>query len=245
MTAMLVLGLPSAAFATTEAPEGADVISAFADQRKQPFTRKDGIIENLDTIWVYFTDGSFVQYALIEDTPVVFSEGTYEFEKNGDFLLHESEGDCGDIVLRRSSKYVDGEGLKDYSSEHTYRLDELGFRQIVTPVDAEKGVAAIFCGPEKQPYKGENLDTYWIYYDDMTFAQYACIDNDPTLFSEGTYALSDGADFRFDEDEEDCGKITITRTKKYQENRGYVDYASEHTYDLNTLGLSLLIIDEE
>ena len=32
---------------------------------------------------------------------------------------------------------------------------------------------------------------------------------------------------------------------KFQEGKNYAAYASEHTYELNTLGFSLLILDQD
>lgn len=58
---------------TTPVPDGAEVIVIFAQQDKQPLTKQNGRIEYLDTIWIYFTDYTFVQYAFIDETPVVFS----------------------------------------------------------------------------------------------------------------------------------------------------------------------------
>lgn len=85
-------------------------------------------------------------------------------------------------------------------------------------------------------------DNLWIFFDDQAFEQYAYFDNrDPALFSEGTWQLSDGADFDLKAEKTDYGQITITRTKKFQPGTGYADYASEHTYDLKTLGYEQIV----
>ena len=242
---ILIFSVSLTALAASQVPEGANVEALYAQQEKQPFTRADGSIEFLDTIWIYYSDNSFVQYAFSDDQPVVFSEGTYRFENGGSFLRAEDSEDSGNLVITRTSKYVDGEGLQDYSSEHSYSLDNIGFRQIYCLGKKGKSIAALFAGCGKQSFGEEQmLDTYWIFYDDMTFEQYACLGSDPVLFSEGTYSLSEGADFRYEE-ETDFGDITITRTKKFQEGLNYADYTSEHTYDLNSLGFSLLVIDED
>ncbi len=89
------------------------------------------------------------------------------------------------------------------------------------------------------------IDSYWLYFDDSSFRQFACVLGSPIPFSEGTYALADGSSFNYEEDESDFGQITITRTMKFQEGKNYAAYASEHTYELNTLGFSLLILDQD
>ena len=70
----LMLCLSAGAFA--QAPEPAplpplvtvrpapdvDVAAVFVQKNKQPFTRESGRIVNLDSIWIYFTDGTFDQF---------------------------------------------------------------------------------------------------------------------------------------------------------------------------------------
>ena len=240
---VLLLSLPLTAFAETgeEPAESAEVAAIFAQQEKQPFTTAEGSIRFLDTIWIYLTDGSFVQYAVLDEEPVVFSIGSYRFENGGSFLPVGDEDAGGSLVITRTAKYADGVGLQEYSSEHSYALRDLGFRQLYYAEDGGKTVAAIFYGSGKQSFgDGQMLDTYWIYYSDMSFEQYACLGSDPILFSEGTYRLSDGADFVFDPDTADWGTITITRTMKFQEGVNYAEYESEHTYELGSLGYSRL-----
>ena len=244
LSVMLMLSLPGAALAAEEAPEGADIAAVFAQQKKQPFARANGSIENLNTVWIYFTDGSFVQYAFIDGEYVVFSEGNYSLPNGSDF--HKAEDESNEIVIGRTAKYADGKGLQPYSSEHTYRLTTLGFQQLFALREDGKRIVAIFAGANKQAFMdGQMLDTYWLYFDDMSFAQYACPGSDPILFSEGSYALTDGKDFHFGEDEEDFGAITITRTMKFQPGLNYAPYSSEHTYDLGTLGFTCLVRDEK
>ena len=160
--------------------------------------------------------------------------------------LHKAEDESNEIVIRRTAKYADGKGLQPYSSEHTYRLTTLGFQQLFALREDGKRIVAIFAGANKQTFMdGQMLDTYWLYFDDMSFVQYACPGSDPILFSEGSYALTDGKDFHFGEDEEDFGAITITRTMKFQPGLNYAPYSSEHTYDLGTLGFTCLVRDEK
>lgn len=228
---MISLGICCAE--TTPVPDGAEVVAVFAQQDKQPVTKIDGSIEYLDTIWIYFTDYSFVQYAFIDDTPVLFSTGTYEFANGGDFLYEETEEDYGDIVIRRNAKYADGEGLKEYSSEHAYGLNTLGLTELFYGGDKEEKVAAIFAGCEKQTFNENLLDTYWIYYDDMTFEQYTCLKSDPVLFSTGTYEFAGEAG--------DFSSIVVRREQKFQAGLNLADYESEHTYNPFEMGYIMLV----
>ena len=121
--------------AVTVAPEGADVAAVFAAQQKQPFTRADGSVTNQDTIWIYFTDGSFVQYALIDDEHVVFSEGNFALSEGADFLFEENEADYGTITISRTMKFQPGLNYSEYASEHSYGLKTLGFTQLVLDME--------------------------------------------------------------------------------------------------------------
>ena len=253
----LMLCLSAGAFA--QAPEPAplpplvtvrpapdvDVAAVFAQKNNQPFTRESGRIVNLDSIWIYFTDGTFDQFVLIDDLPVLFSQGNYRFENGGSFIFAPDAKDFGDIVISRTMKYDALKGLVPYESEHTYALNTLGFNQLYPGKDVGKKLVAFFVGPAKQPFRDGMIDSYWLYFDDSSFRQFACVLGSPIPFSEGTYALADGSSFNYEEDESDFGQITITRTMKFQEGKNYAAYASEHTYELNTLGFSLLILDQD
>lgn len=242
----LLFGIQTVSLAKTQAPKGTDIVAVFAQQSKQPFSNRKDRISFLDTVWFYFSDNSFVQYAFLGNKPVLFSKGTYRFGNGGGFASAEAGVRRGDLIIKRNAKYVDKKGLQKYASERTYDLDNIGFRQIFCRENRGKKIVAVFAGANKQPYGDRQLlDTYWIFFDDMTFEQYACPGSDPVLFSEGTYSLSDKAGFKYDADKTDFGKITISRTKKLQPGLKYADYTSSHTYNLNTLGFSLLVLDED
>lgn len=239
---ILLLAFPLTAYGEPVLPnDGVDIAAIYAQQEKQPFTRAGGNILFLDTIWIFLTDGTFVQYAFLEDDPIVFSLGTYRFEDGGSFLPVDKDADGGSLIITRSAKYAAGTGLANYSSEHSYSLKNLGFTELYYAGEEGKTVEAIFAGCNKQTF-GEDrmLDTYWIFYSDMSFEQYACLGSTLLLFSEGSYSLSDGANFDFEPDATDCGSITITRTMKFQEGLNYAPYSSEHTYDFNSLGFAKL-----
>ena len=109
--------------------------------------------------------------------------------------------------------------------------------------EEEKHIIAIFSGIDKQPFSDNEdnlIDTLWIYYSDNTFDQYAEVEKEHILFSQGTYLLKNNAAFIYDSDNPDSVKIEINRTKKYLKSKGLSDYSSTHTYDLYSLGFKQL-----
>lgn len=221
--------------ATTNIDNDRYIVSVYAKESAQPYKGYD----NLDTIWVYYSDDTFEQYAELDDDIVLFSTGTYELIDGDDFYFEE--GEPMDIIISRNQKYQNG-ALSEYSSEHTYDLGTLGFEQLYGYSNEEGRIAeAIFYGLDKQPYLDESgekdmLDTCWIYYSDDTFEQYAEVDDDIVLFSAGTYELENGGDFIYCADKPDYGDIVINRNRKYIAGQGLVSYESSHRYDLNSLG---------
>ncbi len=103
---------------------------------------------------------------------------------------------------------------------------------------------AVFVGVEKQPYTDEAgkqsmLNTVWMYFDDMTFEQYAFVDGAMQLFSTGMYDLSGEDGFLLKDGKTLAKQLTLHRTQKYQAGKGLAEYESTHTYDLNTIGFEL------
>lgn len=218
---------------------GKPVAALFAKEDAQAYVEWDGDRDYLDTLWVYYTDGTFDQYVEEDDKVLLFSTGTYSLS-DGDFVYEEGEDDFGDITIVREMKYRDGK-LSSYSSDHTYDLGSLGFVQLYALRDESKTVEAVFYGVEKQLFierdgDREYLDTIWIYYSDMTFEQYAAVDDEMILFSLGTYSFEDGGDFIFSDDDGDSDDIQINRTMKYSAENGLAAYSSSHIYDINSLG---------
>ena len=82
--------------------EGSNVEAVFVGNKKQPFTENDGDKGNVDTIWIYYSDMTFEQFAIIEDKTILFSTGTYKFENGGDFIYAENDKDHGNIVINRT-----------------------------------------------------------------------------------------------------------------------------------------------
>ena len=102
-----------------------DVVAAFMQVDKQRLVKQDGTEAMLTTMWFYYGDGTFQQFALSEGgDDVLFSEGTYSVS-NGSFA------DKGAVLtIHRTKKYQDGEGLAPYDSTHDYVIGDLEFLRI-------------------------------------------------------------------------------------------------------------------
>jgi len=241
--------------AETDAVEEAEAKSVktvdaiFFGNDLQPFTETGKEQEMLDTLWIYYSDGSFEQFSEVDDGLKLFSTGSYAFENEGNFIYDDDEADHGDITITRTKKYQPGTGLENYDSTHTYKLGTLGFDNLYVSEDGGKQVKVLYYGNDKQPYvntdgSNEMIDTEWIYYTDGTFEQYAEVNDRIVLFSTGTYELAEGDDFVYEDGKENQCTITINRDKKYRAGKGLEEYTSSHTYDLGTLGFDqVLLID--
>ncbi len=218
--------------------ETANVEAVFVKDEGQIFVQGNGSISMLDTAWVYYSNLTFEQYAIIDDEVKLFSQGTYRFEEGSDFDPSNSEKDL--INITRSTKYNAQNGLQPYQSEHLYDLYNLGYTQILNR-EKDAHMIAAFLGAANQPYGDEMVDSLWLYYGDQSFEQYAYLDNmHPTLFSEGYWKIDNGTDLYLGTEKENDVIITLTHTKKLQDG-SYMAYASEHTYELKTLGYEQIV----
>lgn len=218
--------------------ETANVEAVFVKDEGQMFVQENGSISMLDTAWVYYSNLTFEQYAIIDDEVKLFSQGTYRFEEGSDFDPSNSEKDL--ISITRSTKYNAQNGLQPYQSEHLYDLYNLGYTQILNR-EKDAHMIAAFLGAANQPYGDEMVDSLWLYYGDQSFEQYAYLDYmHPTLFSEGYWKIDNGTDLYLGTEKENDVIITLTRTKKLQDG-SYMAYASEHTYELKTLGYEQIV----
>lgn len=218
--------------------ETANVEAVFVKDEGQMFVQENGSISMLDTAWVYYSNLTFEQYAIIDDEVKLFSQGTYRFEEGSDFDPSNSEKDL--IYITRSTKYNAQNGLQPYQSEHLYDLYNLGYTQIMNR-EKDAHMIAAFLGAANQPYGDEMVDSLWLYYGDQSFEQYAYLDYmHPTLFSEGYWKIDNGTDLYLGTEKENDVIITLTRTKKLQDG-SYMAYASEHTYELKTLGYEQIV----
>ena len=218
--------------------ETANVEAVFVKDEGQMFVQENGSISMLDTAWVYYSNLTFEQYAIIDDEVKLFSQGTYRFEEGSDFDPSNSEKDL--INITRSTKYNAQNGLQPYQSEHLYDLYNLGYTQILNR-EKDAHMIAAFLGAANQPYGDEMVDSLWLYYGDQSFEQYAYLDYmHPTLFSEGYWKIDNGTDLYLGTEKENDVIITLTRTKKLQDG-SYMAYASEHTCELKTLGYEQIV----
>lgn len=98
--------------------------AAFMQVNKQKLAKADGSEEYLPTIWFYYDDGSFEQYAIVGGQGVVlFSSGDYAVTDPG-FTANSV------LTIHRTMKYRDGTGLAGYDSTHDYVIGELDFIRI-------------------------------------------------------------------------------------------------------------------
>ena len=101
------------------------LVAAFMQVSKQKLVKADGSEEYLSTIWFYYDDGSFQQYAVLDGQEnVLFSSGDYSVTDGGAFKKESV------LTLHRTKKYQDGAGLADYDSTHDYVIGELGFIRV-------------------------------------------------------------------------------------------------------------------
>ncbi len=100
------------------------LVAAFTQAAKQKLVKADGSESYLNSIWLYYDDGSFKQYATLDDgTEVLFSVGDYTVS-NGFEALDSI------LTLHRTQKYQDGIGLTDYNSLHDYVIGTLDFIRV-------------------------------------------------------------------------------------------------------------------
>ena len=106
----------------------ADQVSAtFVGIEVQPYKDEAGTETMLNTVWIYFNDLHFEQYAFVDGAMQLFSTGNYMLSDGADFKFGPDDKDVGEITITRTKKYQAGKGLSDYSSTHTYELNTLGF----------------------------------------------------------------------------------------------------------------------
>ena len=263
LAAVIAISISTTAFAGYQGPKpsldpvktGKHVAAIFFGGDLQPFTEPDGDEEMLDTIWVYYDDMTFEQFAEIDEEIFIFSEGTYAFTDGSDFVYDEKEANPGGVIITRTQKYQAEKGLSPYDSTHEYSFGEITSRGFLKAypgsTSTDPAVVTVFFGDDKQSYTEEDgdqemVDTAWIYFDDGTFKQYAEVeekDEDKwVVFSQGTYAFADDGHFVCENDESEHGKIIITRTHKYQAGKGLEAYDSTHEFDLGTMGFVQLFV---
>ena len=263
LAAVITASISAAVFAGYQGPEpnldpvkkGKQVTAIYLGEDLQPYTEEDGDEEMLDTIWVYYDDMTFEQFAEVDEDITLFSEGTYAFTDGSDFVYDEKDANPGGIIITRTQKYQTGKGLAAYDSTHEYDFAGLAKSGYIKAYPGSTGsdpaVVTVFFGDDKQPYTKEDgsqemIDTAWIYFDDGSFRQYAEVEEKDgdhwVVFSQGTYAFADDGHFVCETDESEHGTIILTRTDKYQAGKGLSAYDSVNEFNLGTLGFIQLLV---
>ncbi|MBQ2040682.1 MAG: hypothetical protein II482_00890 [Lachnospiraceae bacterium] len=224
--------------------ENKDIAQIYLGSQKQPYTNAKGVDLMLDTVWVYYTDGSFEQYAIIKDRVELFSAGTYELGEGAGFKLFDEPEANSTITINRNYKYVEGSGLQDYESSHTYQLGALGFDSLYTrevlPAIVKDGVSvtAVFAGAEGQPYVGlgtgtEYLDTFWVCYSDDSFEQYAQLKDGFGLYACGDYILDDN------------GTVVFNIRRELNAEGGFEDMEYGYAFDSADPAFAMIVSPED
>ena len=114
-----------------------ELVAAFMQVDKQKLVRTDGSEEYLPTIWFYYNDGSFRQFAIVDgQKDELFSCGNYTV--TGGVFTDESV-----LTIHRTQKYQDGVGLADYDSTHDYRIGGLDFIRVYPKEDSAFRISEI------------------------------------------------------------------------------------------------------
>ncbi len=219
------------------------VEAVFLGDDKQPLNNGEEM-QMLDTVWIYLSDGTFRQYAMMNGKMQLFSTGYYAFGEGGSFLPPEDPEKPGSIIIERHQKYDPEEGLIDSFSSHEYKLGSLGFFAASSP-EKEKEEVQILFGAKNQSYKDidgveSQLDTIWIYYSDNSFEQYAFMEDGPVLFGTGTYELGYKGGMIANPDPEAGATIRVNYTALYDAENGLAENESSHVYRLGAMGMDAL-----
>ena len=102
--------LPSPVEAFAISDSGSEVCMILAALRKQPHPTFTTNKDNLDTVWIFFNNGEFLQYVTMDQEIRLFSCGTYSPITDKELDIH------------RTGKYMEGAGFGPYRSVHPYIL---------------------------------------------------------------------------------------------------------------------------
>lgn len=100
--------MPAEAFADSD--DDAEICMVLAALRKQPHPTFTTNKDNLDTVWIFYTNGEFLQFVDMDQEICLFSCGTYAPISDRELAIH------------RTGKYMEGAGFGPYSSIHPYTL---------------------------------------------------------------------------------------------------------------------------
>ena len=99
---------PEDAFSVSD--NSSEVCMILAALRKQPHPTFTTNKDNLDTVWIFFNNGEFLQYVTMDQELRLFSCGTYSPITDEELDIH------------RTGKYMEGAGFGPYRSVHPYIL---------------------------------------------------------------------------------------------------------------------------
>ena len=198
-------------------------------QKDRPVNEKT---DKIDTVWIYYSDNTFDQYAEVRHEFVLFSTGTYALKNEGSF--HTG---TGSIEINRNGKYsADTNRLEEYASSHEYAFGSLGFTRIFSAEDG-KDLEAVFLEDREIRHTDENgvikkLDGVFLNYSDGSFEVVAFLNGEIVTYGSGTYQFDEHGDFHFDPMEENHGTLTLTWEESIGDQAGKTE-----TYDLETIDL--------
>ena len=87
-----------------------EVEAIFGDTTMTLYEDENGVLSKLDTVWLYFTDGTFCDYVFLDKDIILYCSGTYEFDEAGDFHILPVEEDSGTITLTFDQSVAGREG---------------------------------------------------------------------------------------------------------------------------------------
>lgn len=102
------LASPAVPFSISD--NDSEVCMILAALRKQPHPTFTTNKDNLDTVWIFFNNGEFLQYVTMDQEIRLFSCGTYSPITDKELDIH------------RTGKYMEGAGFGPYRSVHPYIL---------------------------------------------------------------------------------------------------------------------------
>ena len=109
-----------------------EVEAIFGDTTMTLYEDEDGVLSKLDTVWLYFADGTFCDYVFLDKDIVLYCSGTYEFDEAGDFHILPLEEDYGTITLTFDQSMAGREG-----QTKTINLGAMGLTCLFEKYDAD------------------------------------------------------------------------------------------------------------
>ena len=229
--------------------ESVNVVAVFAQPGGQKLTMSNSeeILEAADTFYIFYSDNTFDQYAELAGQYRLFASGSYSFKDGGDFIVSEGTDTGIPLVLDLNKKHSPQEHIMiDCEESNEVTVGVLGLERLFGPEEEGKQVTAIFGDDRQLLHTDESgvihhLDSIWIMFDDMSYKQYAYLDDEVVLYASGTYEFADAGDFYIIPFEDDGGTITLNVDYSYAAP-AYSDDSGSAIFDLKSLGLQCYFI---